>query len=311
MDKNITPSQNAKYSDLFERLLDSVFLLDSKTYQVLDANSASERLLGIDRGNIIGHSVSEWIPDSELDGFEKALRIASRRYHPYRLELKWKGHTGKLLHVELVICSLKLMDDGAAIQVIAKDITLQVEVLKRLEELSITDEMTKLPNFRHFMRSLESEHERACRYGNPYSIIFSDVDNFKHYNDTNGHPAGDALLKQLGTLFKETCRTVDLPARYGGEEFAILCPETDEVGAVVLAERLRLAVGSFPFEHASSQPLGKVTISIGVAGFLSRGEKAAEILKRADEAVYHSKKSGRNRVTSSLDLKNMEFKRVA
>ncbi len=175
----------------------------------------------------------------------------------------------------------------------------------KLSMMTKVDEMTGLFNFRHFKRQLEAEHSRSLRYGGNYSIIFFDIDNFKHYNDRNGHPAGDALLRRLAGLLQSMCRATDLPARYGGEEFAILCPEVDWQGATTLADRIRLAIETHDFDFASFQPLGKVSVSVGVSSFPEDGQTFDDVLKASDEAMYYAKKNGKNRVVSHDFLKSL------
>ena len=152
-------------------------------------------------------------------------------------------------------------------------------------------------NFRRFRDELKKEHIRASRYASTYSIVFCDVDHFKIYNDKNGHPAGDEVLRKIGAIFRDCCRNTDLPARYGGEEFAVLCPETPRNGGLTLANRIRAEVEATDFEFGAGQPLGRVTISVGVANFPEDGVSAEEMLEAADKALYLSKKNGRNRVT--------------
>jgi diguanylate cyclase (GGDEF)-like protein len=154
-----------------------------------------------------------------------------------------------------------------------------------------------LANYRHFREEAQKEHLRCTRYKAPYALVFIDADHFKNYNDQNGHPAGDRLLKELSRILKEEVRETDLPARYGGEEFVILCPGVDAPGAAVLAERVRVRVEKNQFEHGEKQPLGKVTVSIGVAGFPEHGATMDEVLQAADQALYRSKSAGRNRCT--------------
>ena len=311
------PSLRAHYADLFERILDPIYLLDAESWVIQDANSAAERILEKSREELIGKSILSWVEESFLEELEKNLRIVSRRYYPKQLQLKWKNKDQDIRFMEVQLSTLDLEDGLKTIQVMMKDITHQVEAaekekayLKKLEELnqklaelSSTDEMTQLANFRTFKQHHEAEHTRSQRYGNAYTVIFCDVDNFKHYNDRNGHPAGDALLRQLGVILRKEARTTDLPARYGGEEFAVICPETAEKDALNLAERIRASVQNFPFEHASSQPLGFVSISIGVASFQSKSQSAADVLAQADEATYHSKTHGKNQVTAASTLK--------
>jgi diguanylate cyclase (GGDEF)-like protein len=97
--------------------------------------------------------------------------------------------------------------------------------------------MTGLFNFRHFKEQLDVEHARASRYTTPYSVVFMDIDHFKRYNDQNGHPAGDALLKEIAQIIRSSSRVSDVPARYGGEEFAILCKGVNWEGAMRLPAR--------------------------------------------------------------------------
>jgi diguanylate cyclase (GGDEF)-like protein/PAS domain S-box-containing protein len=306
-----SPSQLAAYEDLFQRLLDCTFLLDAESGIVLEANLVCERILGVPVDKIVGRSIYQWLEPSERSDFEKASRIAMRRYYPRQFESRFLLPEGRLMHVELSVCTLALADERRVMQVIARDITFKREsearnislmnelqaANQKLELLSTLDEMTGLYNFRYFKQSLQQEHERAIRLYSPYSIVFCDMDHFKHYNDRNGHPAGDQLLREFARLLRQSCRTTDLPSRYGGEEFAIICPGVDSEGANVLAERIRKAVQAYPFAHAEHQPLGSVSISVGVACYPYDGKSPQEVLKAADQAVYASKHAGRNRVT--------------
>ncbi|MCM2323399.1 MAG: diguanylate cyclase [Oligoflexia bacterium] len=305
------PALAASYSDLFDRLPDPGFLLDPETFAVIDVNPATELKLGIPTEKAIGCQLSDSILDSEREEFAKALRMTKRRYYQRKFNVTWVPLTGQVLYLEAMACVLDLAEGRQALQLICRDITAEREARKKeerylqelvalnakLEELSTFDEMTGLANYRYFKRELSLEHERARRYGQPYSIVFCDVDHFKHYNDRNGHPAGDELLRMLGTLIKNECRNLDLPARYGGEEFAILCRSTPALGAQVLAERLRARVAKHDFQFAAQQPLGRVSISIGIGEFKNNGSSAEEVLKAADVALYASKRDGRNRVT--------------
>ena len=165
-----------------------------------------------------------------------------------------------------------------------------------LRELAIRDGLTGLFNHRHFKDVLETELTRADRYGRPLCMLMLDVDNFKDYNDTHGHPAGDEVLKIMAFLVNARLRDVDCSARYGGEEFAVLLPETDKKNGTLVAEEIRNQVENHSFEGGDSQPLGKVTISIGVAEFPADCTDASTLLKEADEALYRAKSEGRNRV---------------
>src|SRR5690606_2793682 len=139
------------------------------------------------------------------------------------------------------------------------------EANTRLAQLAVTDGLTGLFNHRHFHERLSLEAERSQRNGLPMSLLMIDVDHFKHYNDQHGHPAGDELLRQLARLMSDGRRANDFVARYGGEEFTIVLVDTPKLTAAQLAERLRERVASHGFPHAATQPLGRVSVSIGVA----------------------------------------------
>ncbi len=170
-----------------------------------------------------------------------------------------------------------------------------------LKELAIRDGLTGLFNHRHFKDILETELSRAERYGRPLCLIMLDVDRFKNYNDTHGHPAGDEVLKTLADIINTRLRDVDSAARYGGEEFVFLLPETDRKGGEMVAEEIRAQVENYPFEGRESQPLGKVTVSLGVAEFPADCSDSSALIKKADEALYRAKDEGRNRVVCTSE----------
>jgi two-component system, cell cycle response regulator len=165
----------------------------------------------------------------------------------------------------------------------------------RTRRLASTDGLTEVYNHRTFQERLSQEIARADRYSRPLSVLMIDVDHFKVYNDTHGHPQGDIVLQDLARLLREMSRTSDTVARYGGEEFAIILPETDSVGAQKIGQRLREQVEGYPFPGKELMPGGTLTISIGVATHAPAGSKDA-LLQAADTALYTAKREGRNRV---------------
>jgi two-component system cell cycle response regulator len=165
----------------------------------------------------------------------------------------------------------------------------------RTRRLASTDGLTGVYNQRTFQERLSQEIARADRYSRPLSVLMIDVDHFKVYNDTYGHPQGDIVLQDLARLLQEMSRTSDTVARYGGEEFAIILPETDRVGAQKISQRLCEQVERYPFPGQELMPGGTLTISIGVATYASAGSKEA-LLQAADTALYTAKREGRNRV---------------
>jgi len=162
--------------------------------------------------------------------------------------------------------------------------------------LAVTDGLTGLYNHQRFHEGLAAEFGRAARYGHPLSLVLVDIDHFKSFNDACGHQAGDALLRTLAGLFKASARQHDQVARYGGEEFAFLLPQTDKRQATLLAERLCHVVERRQWEGADVIPGGRLTISLGVASYPEDAVQAAELVERADQALYRAKKLGRNQV---------------
>ena len=165
---------------------------------------------------------------------------------------------------------------------------------KKVFEMSVKDGLTGLYNVRAFRERLAQELLTAERIQHPLSFIFFDVDHFKKYNDTNGHPAGDFVLKTVADLLRKNFRSTDFIARYGGEEFCVIMPHTDLKSALAKAEEFRKVVEQHDFPHKEKQPLGKVSVSIGVSEFPSLAGNAERIVKIADEALYNAKKQSRN-----------------
>ncbi len=159
---------------------------------------------------------------------------------------------------------------------------------EQLEQLAMRDGLTGLGNRRAFSQRLSLETDRAARYATPLSLIIFDVDRFKDYNDTFGHPAGDEVLKRLAFVLADQGRETDFFARYGGEEFAVLLPHTDSLGATIVAERLRAAI------EAASWPGWPVTASFGTATLLPAMQDEMDLIAEADRALYAAKAAGRN-----------------
>jgi len=174
-----------------------------------------------------------------------------------------------------------------------------VRRLRAAEETANVDSLTGAYNKRYFRRRLEEELRRAHFEGAPLSLLFLDIDHFKHYNDTNGHLAGDEVLKAMGSLLRGSVREDDVVARYGGEEFIILYRGAAKDLAARLGEAVRQAVESYPFPHRDGQPGSTLTISGGISTFPDDSSDAVEVVRLADEALYEAKAGGRNRICSA------------
>ncbi len=166
----------------------------------------------------------------------------------------------------------------------------------KLLQLAITDGLTELYNYRYFKDQLSQEVTRAKRHNTYVSITMIDIDYFKHYNDTHGHPAGDLVLKIIAQLLRNNIRKIDVAARYGGEEFALILTETDKQAAGFVANKIKNLVEQQKFNYEETQPKGKLTISMGVSTFPQDGSTPDDLVKIADQRLYRAKKAGRNRV---------------
>jgi diguanylate cyclase (GGDEF)-like protein len=166
---------------------------------------------------------------------------------------------------------------------------------ERLEELVRTDALTGLWNHRHMAESLTFHVALARRGSHRLAFAMVDVDHFKRYNDTHGHPAGDEVLRGLAGLLRRRVRQTDLPCRYGGEEFAILLPDTDAEQAFLVCEDLRRMVAAHPFPGRETQPGGCVSVSVGVAELGPEVHEPLGLVKLADAALYRAKQAGRDR----------------
>lgn len=166
------------------------------------------------------------------------------------------------------------------------------------------DVLTGLINRRAFMPRLQYEHQRAVRNGKIYTVAFLDLDYFKTVNDTYGHEAGDKVLRVLAKIMLKNCRAIDSVARIGGEEFAILLPESTAVEASIALERIRYELEQTPVIISNDHSI-LVTVSIGVASFISNQSSEDDIMARADRALYAAKAAGRNRI--AIHEKNQEI----
>lgn len=164
---------------------------------------------------------------------------------------------------------------------------------KEMEMMATTDGLTSLCNRRHFQEALSAEVLRARRYMQEFSVVLMDIDDFKHFNDTCGHPVGDAILKEFAALIRRCARASDIAARFGGDEFVLLLPCTGRGNATAAADRIRAIVEKCTFPRRK-----KLTVSMGVASFPQDAEDAGEIMTRADEALYAAKKMGKNRAVA-------------
>jgi len=190
-------------------------------------------------------------------------------------------------------------EDRLVLGAVASELVVAAEnsrLYKLTEMLSVTDDLTGLRNYRYLQSTLDSELERAKRYEKNVSLLMIDADEFKRFNDSEGHVAGDVALGDIAQILRSSVREVDLVARYGGEEFSVVLPETDAAGAFVVAEKIRETVSLFNFRDADGEPRCHITVSVGLATFPSHAWDKDSLLREADRALYVAKNGGKNRV---------------
>lgn len=180
------------------------------------------------------------------------------------------------------------------------------DLFQAVRDQAVTDALTGLYNRRYFEEALEKEVQRAKRQQQPFSIIGIDLDFLKKINDTHGHFYGDLAIKTIADVLKANARSVDVPARIGGEEFDVLLPGISSDGAMIAAERIRSAI-----EKTEIDTIGHITGSLGVATYFEHTDNVEELLELTDQAMYTSKREGRNRVTLAKPISETSWQEIA
>lgn len=185
------------------------------------------------------------------------------------------------------------------VQMLADVHAVSAEGVRRLDYERLKadlDQLTGLFNRRHLDNRLKTESDLALNERHPLSVFLFDIDNFKHFNDTNGHQAGDVCLKEVAAITRKVTRSSDVVCRYGGEEFLVILLGADSQKAMQHAERIRQTIAASKIPHGENQPLGMVSVSGGVASLFEHGTNPELLVKLADEALYRAKEGGRNAV---------------
>ncbi len=255
----------------------------------------------------IGYAAESGMVMEEKD-FEWDLRLERQRILAYPSRGVPTAYCAPMVHQERLFGLISVAEPGyrspqlkkllSAVADLAAIFLHNAHLLGRFAHRADTDGLTGLSTRRSFAIRLAEEVVRCRNYADPLSLLILDVDHFKHYNDTNGHPAGDEVLRRVADALRKSFRRTDMVARYGGEEFVVLMSGLHKEKACALAERLRAHIEALDFPHGASQPLGRVTISAGVATFPEDGATGEDLLSSADRALYDAKRAGRNRVVS-------------
>ncbi len=255
----------------------------------------------------IGDGITGWVADSGLPLVVNDVTADPRYIEGFSgakselaVPLKYKTEVIGVLDVEAEHFNAFDKTDLDTLKTLANYIAAYIknaELHQETENLAKTDSLTGLFNRRVFKDMLLKELQRAKRYNHPFSLIMIDIDNFKKYNDTFGHPEGDSVIKSLAQVFRASTRDVDTIARYGGEEFIIILPETAKQDAANIAERIRRNFKRINFyPRTASKPLN-MTISLGVATFPKDGTIAELLVNNVDNALYQSKRTGKDKIS--------------
>jgi diguanylate cyclase (GGDEF)-like protein/PAS domain S-box-containing protein len=282
-----------RFRFIFEGASDGINVMDAETGRFTDANPASCKMFGYSRDELIGQTI-EFL-STGISPYTQRDAIASlaqgRSGEPQTIEWHCKAKDGHLFWVEISFRNVALENRNVGLAIL-RDITERKGRHDDVARQANVDVLTDLPNRRAFDDVFQQEIVRSARYERPLCVAIGDIDHFKVVNDTFGHQAGDVVLENLAEFIRGTLRTADYVARWGGEEFTILLPETRLDAADQLLNRLRANIANYVIPEIGRP----VTMSFGVTAF-TKSDGADDVLERADQALYASKQTGRNKVT--------------
>lgn len=289
-----------KYRTLVEQSLEGILIIQDGLIKFV--NPTLLKILKYDEKEILGKDMLRFLyPDSRDLLSENLRKLYDRKPFESPLELRMVHKNEEGIYMETLLTLIQY-EDNPAILITLRNITERKKAEAELKRLVITDDLTGLYNQRYFYTQLTKEVERAKRHNRPLSLLLIDVDLFKEFNDTYGHWEGDFVLKKIGELLMKNVRDIDIAFRYGGEEFTVILPETNHEDAMIVAERIRKAVVQtlfYPFTLDGQPDIVSKTVSIGTTEF-HQEDTLKSFLKRADNAMYQAKKSGRNVVVYLL-----------
>lgn len=285
---------------IFQSIRDPFSIVDS-TFRIVKVNEAYAHLKNIPMEEMLsGKKCHQVLADSDMICEDCIIQKTFQTKHPCAKEKYASLPDGSGVWMEIYTYPIfnEKREVSHVIEYI-RDITVRKksddekkDLIKKLERLSRSDSLTGLLNKRALLDRLEYEVERARRYKADLSIIICDLDHFKEINDTHGHSAGDRVLQLFAEMLNSSVRKADILGRLGGDEFLLIFPQTHTSGAKDFAERLRKTVEKTSF----GKDLPALTISLGLAGYAGPGDDHQDLLKRADMALYASKRAGRNRL---------------
>ena len=266
--------------------------------RIVDANKAWLEMMELEVEDAIGRPFSDFMAEDEWKKFMMLFPSFIKSGTLSNLHLQLNTGLGHTLDIEM---NGRVAHDSHGhfkqTHNILQNITQRKVMEDELKRLATTDPLTGLSNRRAFFADADRIRKQSLRYDHPYSAMMLDIDHFKSINDNYGHDIGDDVLKVTAAEMKKQLRDIDLLGRLGGEEFAIVMPETDLTGAIVVAERIRAVIEALAVETEQGQVC--FTISIGVTMLSDAEESNNELMKQADELLYRAKQNGRNRIEQS------------
>jgi diguanylate cyclase (GGDEF)-like protein/PAS domain S-box-containing protein len=291
------------YHGILDQIGDGVYFVD-RDKRILIWNRSAERITGFGRGEVVGgHCGNRWLGHIDASGRLLCttgcpLQRAVDTGVPIEADAFLQHKLGHRIPVKIKTTPLRDQQNRlvGAVEVFRSTIVdqLQDKLIQELSNLAMIDDLTRLPNRRHFDLQLDRRLAELERFGWPFGVLMIDIDRFKRVNDSAGHQVGDEILRLVARTLSANSRSFDTIARWGGEEFTAIITNVREEELRVVAEKFRAMVEASELREFTSSPL-HVTISVG--GALARiDETAAQLMKRADEMMYAAKRSGRNRV---------------
>lgn len=290
------------YENILDNLYDGLYFVDRKR-KITFWNKAAEKLTGFSKEDVLSHFCFDNLLDHiDLKGNHLCfggcpLHTCMETGEPNEGAVYLRRKDGK--RVPVVVKAMPIFEDGEVIGAVEifSDNYQYFKTLKELsdfKDMAFTDQLTELPN-RHFVEEFLNQSEYFGRVG--LSVIFADIDDFKHINDTYGHAYGDIVLREVGDAIKSSIKKTDEVFRYGGEEFMAVVFDDDKEHAKRIAERIRVTVENLDLKHEGTPT--PITISIGVT-MMREGENLMDAIDRSDKYMYQSKVTGKNRVTSEM-----------
>ncbi|NVN90275.1 MAG: GGDEF domain-containing protein [Desulfuromonadales bacterium] len=296
--------KQSEFAQIFDTVNIGLVILD-KEIRVRYWNRWMSARSGIPADQIIGEPIFDFFPHLSTPSFNRNCKTVlsfgnfaffSQKLHRFLFPFKPDSSFGyhfDLMQQSCTMGPLRGEDNSiSSLFLIVQDVTELATYEQKLIEMNTIDALTGIANRRSLETRLKEECDRHSRYSRSLSVLMIDIDFFKKVNDTHGHQGGDLVLKNVASKAVSSIRKTDFVARYGGEEFSCLLPETDGIAAEIVAENLRVQIEEL--ENHFHNNLIKVTISIGISS-LGPGDCPETLLKRADEALYQAKRSGRNR----------------